>query len=315
MLLSRVADAAVLGRPLPRAGRGHGAHRARVHRGDRRPADVGRPRRGSRCWRSAGSRERVRRVATPAPARPTSCASSSPTRRTRAASSAAIATQPGEPAHASARCYPREAWQVGQRPVPLRPEPTARRRSTGAAATAFLSRVIAESQRIDGILTSTMSRDEAYEMLRLGQAIERADMTTRVLGVRAAALLDCAARGRRPRRGAVDGRAALASARADVPARHRGPIDGDSVVRFLLTDRASRARCAPAWRASAVALDRAAARASRSWSPSTSSMPRSVPIGWTVTTRSRSTRRWTALQLRLAALSAAINDEFFAGRS
>ena len=37
-----------------------------------------------------------------------------------------------------------------------------------------------------------MSHDEAYAMWRLGRAIERADMTTRVLGVRAAAC--CSAR-------------------------------------------------------------------------------------------------------------------------
>ena len=58
------------------------------------------------------------------------------------------------------------------------------RRSRGR----FLERVVADVRRVDGILAATMSRDAAYEFLRLGQAIERADMTTRVLGVRAAAL-------------------------------------------------------------------------------------------------------------------------------
>ncbi|HSB85333.1 MAG TPA: alpha-E domain-containing protein [Ilumatobacteraceae bacterium] len=53
----------------------------------------------------------------------------------------------------------------------------------------FLERVIAEHQRLLGILTSTMSRDEAYTMLRLGRHIERADMVTRVLDVRAGLLL------------------------------------------------------------------------------------------------------------------------------
>ena len=53
----------------------------------------------------------------------------------------------------------------------------------------FLTRVISEHQRLDGVLSPGDERDEAYEMWRLGQAIERADMTTRVLGVRAAALL------------------------------------------------------------------------------------------------------------------------------
>jgi uncharacterized alpha-E superfamily protein len=53
----------------------------------------------------------------------------------------------------------------------------------------FLGRVIAESRRLDGVLATAMTHDEAYAMWRLGRAIERADMTTRVLGVRAAAVL------------------------------------------------------------------------------------------------------------------------------
>ena len=59
----------------------------------------------------------------------------------------------------------------------------------------FLEKVIAEHQRLLGILTTTMSRDEAYTMLRLGRHIERADMITRVLDVRAGLLL-----GERPER-------------------------------------------------------------------------------------------------------------------
>ncbi len=59
----------------------------------------------------------------------------------------------------------------------------------------FLEKVIAEHQRLLGILTTTMSRDEAYTMLRLGRHIERGDMVTRVLDVRAGLLL-----GERPER-------------------------------------------------------------------------------------------------------------------
>ena len=84
--------------------------------------------------------------------------------------------------------YPREAWQVSNDLylyLQSNGEAAVDRRSRNRV----LSRVISESQRIDGILTSAMSRDEAYEMLRIGQSIERADMTTRVVGVRAATLL------------------------------------------------------------------------------------------------------------------------------
>ena len=53
----------------------------------------------------------------------------------------------------------------------------------------FLDRVIGEHQRTIGILTTTMTRDEAYVMLRLGRHLERADNATRVLDVWASALV------------------------------------------------------------------------------------------------------------------------------
>ncbi len=55
--------------------------------------------------------------------------------------------------------------------------------------TRFLDRVIAEHQRLVGILAGSMNRDDAYSMMRLGRHVERADMTTRVLDVRAGALM------------------------------------------------------------------------------------------------------------------------------
>jgi uncharacterized alpha-E superfamily protein len=108
----------------------------------------------------------------------------------------------------------------------------------------FIRRVVGDSCRIDGILATTMSHDEAYAMWRLGRALERADMTTRVLGVRAAAVL----LGSRRRPGAQDGAddeqtyddllwmgvlrslSALQMYRRAV----RRPIEGAAVVRFLL---------------------------------------------------------------------------------
>jgi uncharacterized alpha-E superfamily protein len=57
------------------------------------------------------------------------------------------------------------------------------------ARSRFCVRVAQDCQRLDGIFTSSWSRDEAYEVWRLGEAIERADMTTRVIGVRAATML------------------------------------------------------------------------------------------------------------------------------
>ena len=131
---------------------------------------------------------------------------------------------------------PREAWQtINDLSIYVR----------GAAVTSverrrrdrFLGRVIDESRRLDGVLQSTMTRDEVFEMWRLGRYIERADMTTRVLGVRAATLLALPP-------GATDEFAEVQwmgvlrslSALQMYQRATRGHIDGPTVVRFLLFD-------------------------------------------------------------------------------
>ena len=107
----------------------------------------------------------------------------------------------------------------------------------------FLGHLIGECQQLDGVMTTVMNRDEAYELWRLGQSLERADMTTRVVGVRAAALLGVERR-------KADGDA-IADIHDDVQwmgllrsvsalqmyqRATRGPIDGAAAVRFLLLD-------------------------------------------------------------------------------
>ena len=100
----------------------------------------------------------------------------------------------------------------------------------------FLTRVIHDCQRLDGVLAGMMRRDQAYELWRLGQMVERADMTTRVLGVRAASLLSTPAD--------VDdydevqwmGVLRSVTAMQMYQRSHRGPIDGASIVSFLLFD-------------------------------------------------------------------------------
>ncbi len=104
----------------------------------------------------------------------------------------------------------------------------------------FLTHVIAEVQRVDGVLTTVMNRDEAYELWRLGQSIERADMTTRVVGVRAAALLAAerapAGRDVPDAHGDVQWMGLLRSVSALQMFQRftRGPLDGAAAVRFLL---------------------------------------------------------------------------------
>ena len=100
----------------------------------------------------------------------------------------------------------------------------------------FLSRVIAECQRYEGVLTSGMSRDEAYEMWRLGQSIERADMTTRMLGIRAAALLALPTGGDDHDEVQCMGVLRSLAAMQMYQRATRGPIAASSVVDFLLSD-------------------------------------------------------------------------------
>jgi len=53
----------------------------------------------------------------------------------------------------------------------------------------FLKRIILSTQQITGLLAGTMSHTYAYDFVRLGRNLERADMTTRILDVRSANLL------------------------------------------------------------------------------------------------------------------------------
>jgi uncharacterized alpha-E superfamily protein len=98
----------------------------------------------------------------------------------------------------------------------------------------WLRRVIAGCQRINGILLGTMSRDEAMSFLTIGQNLERADLTTRVLDVRSESL--------RPDRGdsydVVHWMAVLRSLAAYQPFRRAMPArpQGGSTLRFLLQD-------------------------------------------------------------------------------
>jgi len=103
----------------------------------------------------------------------------------------------------------------------------------------FLERVIGESLRTAGFLGSTMSRDEAHEFVRLGRALERADMTTRVLDVRAGSLITPVGEEGDPHDD-VQWMSVLRSLSA-LQMYHRAtkrPVEGPSTLRFLLMDEA-----------------------------------------------------------------------------
>jgi uncharacterized alpha-E superfamily protein/transglutaminase-like putative cysteine protease len=101
----------------------------------------------------------------------------------------------------------------------------------------WLRRTIDECARMNGVLASTMRRDEAMAFISIGQQIERADITARILSVRA----DSAAptRGRDPY-DEVHWMALLRSLAAYQPFRRAMPArpDNGATLRFLLQDDA-----------------------------------------------------------------------------
>ncbi|MEO6570484.1 MAG: alpha-E domain-containing protein [Ilumatobacteraceae bacterium] len=132
---------------------------------------------------------------------------------------------------------PREAWQAVNQ-LSQYVATTAPRAVERQMRDRFLVRVIEICRRLDGIIESTMTRTDAYRMLRLGRLVERADMTTRVLGVAAAGLLQQEASDRDELlTDQVRWMSVLRSLSALQMYQRavRGPIDGMLVVRFLMS--------------------------------------------------------------------------------
>jgi uncharacterized alpha-E superfamily protein len=148
----------------------------------------------------------------------------------------AAVTSARENMRSAREVLPREAWQALNDQylyVASHHLEGVDRRSRGR----FLDKVIAENRRFVGILAGSMSRDPAYCMLMLGQNVERADMTTRVLDVRAVALLTTGDE-TRPAHEDIQWAAVLRSlcAQQAYHSRVRAPIDGRLTVDFLLRD-------------------------------------------------------------------------------
>ena len=103
----------------------------------------------------------------------------------------------------------------------------------------FLGNVISACQQIIGLWQVNMPRDSAWEMLKLGQNLERADMTTRNLDAATAAIMqieddDFAVNSQQIIWGNV-----LRSLSADQPYRRamRSSVKAPLVCSFLLTDK------------------------------------------------------------------------------
>ena len=104
----------------------------------------------------------------------------------------------------------------------------------------FLARVVGDCQTVSGILEGTMRRDQAYAFMRLGRSIERADMTTRVLDVRAGEAMDTTPGSASAKRFENVQWMSVLRALSGLQMYHRatvGGVDGAHALRFLLRDR------------------------------------------------------------------------------
>jgi uncharacterized alpha-E superfamily protein len=101
----------------------------------------------------------------------------------------------------------------------------------------YLQRIIDYCQLLGGKLSGTMSHDQTYNFIRMGRNMERADMTTRVIDVRASNLLPAVSDELKPFddiqwKGVLDSLAGYQMYRRHVHVR----IRGRAVLRFLLQD-------------------------------------------------------------------------------
>ena len=131
---------------------------------------------------------------------------------------------------------PREVWELVN-DLWLDLSSHAHETATREGRVGWLRRAIDECSRMNGVLASTMRRDEAMAFISMGQQIERADITARILTVRA----DSAAstRGHDPY-DEVHWMALLRSVAAYQPFRRAMPArpDNGAALRFLLQDDA-----------------------------------------------------------------------------
>ncbi len=85
-----------------------------------------------------------------------------------------------ENARTSREIIPAECWEIIN-DLYLYAKDNASKLTARAARRAFLQHIIATSQQLSGLLAGTMSHTEAYEFIRLGRNLERADMSTRIV--------------------------------------------------------------------------------------------------------------------------------------
>ncbi len=84
---------------------------------------------------------------------------------------------------------PREAWEMlNELYLYARDEVNAGLTKKGRHA--YLKHVIQSVQMLTGLLVGTMNHDAGYQFMRIGRNLERGDMTTRIIDVRSASLIE-----------------------------------------------------------------------------------------------------------------------------
>ncbi len=120
----------------------------------------------------------------------------------------------------------------------------------------FLSDVVRRCQTLTGLLAGSMSHDPAYDFIRLGRNLERADMATRQIDVGAIRLLE-RREGPEPYEGLLWTSVLRSQSGFQMYRQHvKRRINGPDVVRFLLQDVPFPRSVAHALTQSEVALDR-----------------------------------------------------------
>ncbi len=112
-----------------------------------------------------------------------------------------------------------------------------------SARNAMLERIIESCQQIFGMLSGAMSRDAGYAFVRMGRALERADMVTRIVDVGARKLFThsgggvVAPRFPEPYEGILWMSVLRSQSAYQMYRQHvRRRVNGEDVVRFLLQD-------------------------------------------------------------------------------
>jgi len=103
----------------------------------------------------------------------------------------------------------------------------------------FLSSIVQRCQTLTGLLVGTMSHDAAYDFIRLGRNLERADMSTRQIDVGALKLLKKDGEDPEPYEGLLWTSILRSESGFQMYRQHvKRRINGVDVVRFLLQDNA-----------------------------------------------------------------------------